>query len=430
MLNKLDLTRVADEEVIASLPKSNIEGVAPEELVAEIIATVREGGDSALSQYAEKFDGRTPKYLAVPESEITLALNSISAELREALEDAANRIQNFHKTQVLETEEINDGGIAIETKHQPVMRAGCYVPGGRAAYPSTLLMTAIPAKVAGVKEIIVCVPPDASGLVNQATLAAARIAEVTAVYAVGGAQAIAAMAYGTETIPPVDVIVGPGNLYVATAQRQVAGDVGVASSFAGPSEIVVIADESTSPKYAAIDLIVQAEHGPDGLAWLISWKQEVIEKILSELESMVSVSSRKEMITETFANGGYAVLVKDPQQAMEVANTVAPEHLQLMTSEPRSLLGLLQNAGAVFLGNMSPASVGDYVAGPSHVLPTHGSARFAGALTVADFCKDIHIISVKDSALKKIGKSAIEIAEAEGLSGHADSIRIRLEGES
>ena len=430
MLNKLDLTRVADEEVTASLPRPNLEGVAPEELVAEIIATVREGGDSALSDYAEKFDGRTPKSLGVPDSEMTLALNSISTDLREALEDAANRIQNFHKTQILEAEVTNDAGIVIETKHQPVERAGCYVPGGRAAYPSTLLMTAIPAKVAGVKEVIVCVPPDASGLVNQATLAAAKIAGVTAVYAVGGAQAIAAMAYGTETIPAVDVIVGPGNLYVATAQRQVAGDVGVASSFAGPSEIVVIADESASPKYAAIDLIVQAEHGPDGLAWLISWEQEVIEKILIELESMVSVSGRKEMIAETFVNGGYAVLVKDPQQAMEVANIVAPEHLQLMTSDPRSLLGLLQNAGAVFLGNMSPASVGDYVAGPSHVLPTHGSARFAGALTVADFCKDIHIISVEDMALKEIGKSVIEIAEAEGLSGHADSIRFRLEGES
>ncbi|MBJ69694.1 MAG: histidinol dehydrogenase [Acidimicrobiaceae bacterium] len=427
MLNKLDLTRVADDEIIASLPRPNLDDLAPEELVSEIISAVRGRGDKALIHYAEKYDGRAPEFLAVPESEIASALDSIPNELREALQVAANRIEKFHRTQTLEGETTTDDGITVETRHQPVLRAGCYVPGGRAAYPSTLLMTAIPAKVAGVSEVIVCVPPDASGSVNPATLAAAKIAGVTSVYAIGGAQAIAAMTYGTETIPAVDVIVGPGNIYVATAQRQVAGDVGVASSFAGPSEIVIIADQSAEAKYAAIDLIVQAEHGPDGLAWLISWEQKVIDEILLELETMVSDSNRAEMIAEKFANEGYAVLVKDSHQAMKVANSVAPEHLQLMTSDPTKLLDLLQNAGAVFLGSMSPASVGDYVAGPSHVLPTHGSARFAGALTVADFCKDIHIISLDAPALMDLGKSVIEIAESEGLSGHADSIRVRLE---
>ena len=427
MLNKLDLTRVADDEIVASLPRPNLDDLAPEELVSEIISAVRGSGDKALIHYAEKYDGRAPEFLAVPESEIASALDSIPNELREALQVAANRIEKFHQTQTLEGGTTTDDGITVETRHQPVLRAGCYVPGGRAAYPSTLLMTAIPAKVAGVSEVIVCVPPDASGSVNPATLAAAKIAGVTSVYAIGGAQAVAAMAYGTETIPAVDVIVGPGNIYVATAQRQVAGDVGVASSFAGPSEIVIIADQSVEAKYAAIDLIVQAEHGPDGLAWLISWEQAVIDKILLELESMVSDSNRAEMIAEKFANEGYAVLVKDSHQAMKVANSVAPEHLQLMTSDPTKLLDLLQNAGAVFLGSMSPASVGYYVAGPSHVLPTHGSARFAGALTVADFCKDIHIISLDAPALMDLGKSVIEIAESEGLSGHADSIRVRLE---
>ena len=427
MLNKLDLTRVADDEIVASLPRPNLDDLAPEELVSEIISAVRGSGDKALIHYAEKYDGRAPEFLAVPESEIASALDSIPDELREALQVAANRIEKFHQTQTLEGGTTTDDGITVETRHQPVLRAGCYVPGGRAAYPSTLLMTAIPAKVAGVSEVIVCVPPDASGSVNPATLAAAKIAGVTSVYAIGGAQAVAAMAYGTETIPAVDVIVGPGNIYVATAQRQVAGDVGVASSFAGPSEIVIIADQSAEAKYAAIDLIVQAEHGPDGLAWLISWEQAVIDKILLELESMVSDSNRAEMIAEKFANEGYAVLVKDSHQAMKVANSVAPEHLQLMTSDPTKLLDLLQNAGAVFLGSMSPASVGYYVAGPSHVLPTHGSARFAGALTVADFCKDIHIISLDAPALMDLGKSVIEIAESEGLSGHADSIRVRLE---
>ena len=427
MLNKLDLSRAEKEELPRLLPRPSVDAAEPDQVVSEIIAKVRSAGDSALVQYAEKFDGGAPKSLLVPESEIELAWESIPNELREALEVAASRIRNFHQTQTRSPEITHDGGITIESKKQPVMRAGCYVPGGRAAYPSTLLMTAIPARVAGVEEVIVCVPPDVSGTVNSATLAAARIAGVTSVYAVGGAQAIAAMAYGTETILPVDVIVGPGNIYVATAQRQVAGDVGVASSFAGPSEVVVIADESASARYAAIDLIVQAEHGPDGLSWLISWEQETIDAILSELEAMVSVSDRKEIITATFATGGYAVLVEGPDQAMQVVNLVAPEHLQLMVSEPRRLLDSLQNAGAVFLGNMSPASVGDYVAGPSHVLPTHGSARFAGALTVDDFCKDMHIIALDDSALANIGQSVVEIAEAEGLSGHADSIRIRLE---
>ena len=426
MLNMLDLSEVPNEGIPALLPRPSAGEIDPNEVVAEIIATVRSNGDRALIEYAEKFDGGAPKSLLIPKSEIESAWESISSELREALEFASTRIRGFHETQIRQEETTTEYGITIETKQQPVVRAGCYVPGGRAAYPSTLLMTAIPAKVAGVQEVIVCVPPDASGTVDSATLAAARVAGVTSVYAVGGAQAIAAMAYGTETIPPVDVIVGPGNVYVATAQRQVASDVGVASSFAGPSEIIVIADKSASPRYAAIDLIVQAEHGPDGLSWLISWEQETIDEIVSELESMVAMSDRKEIISANFAAGGYAVLVEGPDQAMTVANLVAPEHLQLMVSKPRQLLDLLQNAGAVFLGDMSPASVGDYVAGPSHVLPTHGSARFAGALTVDDFCKDMHIIALEDSALESVGRSVVEIAESEGLSAHADSIRIRL----
>ena len=427
MLNKLDLSKVTTEDLYASLPRPSVDVMKPHQVVSEIIEKVRSDGDDALIKYAEEFDGGAPSSLLISETEIESAWESISNDLREALKDAGSRIRSFHQNQVRDPETTQNGGITIETKQQPVRRAGCYVPGGRAAYPSTLLMTAIPAKVAGVEEVVVCVPPDASGSVNIATLAAAKVAEVSSVYAVGGAQAIAAMAYGTQTIPPVDVIVGPGNIYVATAQRQVAGDVGIASAFAGPSEIVVIADGSATARYAAIDLIVQAEHGPDGLSWLISWEPETIDAILSELKAMVSISDRKEMITSTFNTGGYAVLVEGPDQAMDVANFVAPEHLQLMVAKPRPLLDSLQNAGAVFLGDMSPASVGDYIAGPSHVLPTHGSARFAGVLTVDDFCKDIHIIALEDTAIEEIGPSVVELAEAEGLSGHADSIRIRME---
>ncbi|MDG1845780.1 MAG: histidinol dehydrogenase [Acidimicrobiales bacterium] len=429
MLKQLDLTGIPKEELPSLLPRPSTDAANPNEVVMDIITSVRSDGDAALRKFGKKFDGGAPESFLVSESEIDEAWESSSNDLKEALIIAEARIREFHITQMRTPERFLDDGITVETIHQPVSRAGCYVPGGRAAYPSTLLMTATPAKVAGVEDVVVCVPPDSNGNVNTATLAAARIAGVTSVFAVGGAQAIAAMAYGTETVEPVDVIVGPGNIYVATAKRLVAGDVGIAAAFAGPSEIVVIADESASARFAAIDLIVQAEHGPDGLSWLISWDRETIDVILSELQTMVLSSDRAEMITKTFASGGYAVLVDGPKQAMEVANLVAPEHLQLMVTDPQELLPSLQNAGAVFLGGMSPASVGDYIAGPSHVLPTHGSARFSGALTVDDFCKDIHVISLDKPALENIAETVISIANAEGLSGHADSIRIRLEEE-
>ena len=235
------------------------------------------------------------------------------------------------------------------------------------------------------------------------------------------------MAYGTESIPAVDVIVGPGNIYVATAQRMVSQDVGIAAAFAGPSEIVVIADETANPKFAAIDLIVQAEHGPDGQSWLISPDEKTLKTTLQEVEVLVDKSKRRQEIMSTFDEGGFAVLVKDLSQAFDVANTIAPEHLQLMIESPENYLSLIQNAGAVFMGNMAPASVGDYYAGPSHVLPTDGSARFASALTVNDFIKDIHIISMGADALKEAADAIMKIADAEGLDAHAESIRLRIE---
>lgn len=235
------------------------------------------------------------------------------------------------------------------------------------------------------------------------------------------------MAYGTESIPAVDVIVGPGNIYVATAQRMVSQDVGIAAAFAGPSEIAVIADETANPKFAAIDLMVQAEHGPDGQAWLMSTDEKIIEAILQELEILVNNSKRRQEIISTFDQGGFAVLVKDLSQAFDVANTVAPEHLQLMIENPENYLSLIQNAGAVFMGNMAPASVGDYYAGPSHVLPTDRSARFASALTIHDFIKDIHVISMGANALKEAANTIIKIANEEGLEAHAESIRLRIE---
>tara|TARA_Y100000748_G_C15454426_1_gene472295 strand:- start:512 stop:1387 length:876 start_codon:yes stop_codon:yes gene_type:complete len=290
-------------------------------------------------------------------------------------------------------------------------------------------MTVIPALVAGVNEVIVCAPPNRTGVIDPATLVAASVAGVSKIYNVGGAQAIAAMTYGTDSIPPVDVIVGPGNVYVATAKKLVSGDVGIAAAFAGPSEIVVVADESIDPQLAAIDLIVQAEHGPGGMSWLISWNEEAIESIIEELNYLVEQSPRAEDIMSTFRTGGYAVLVDDPSQAMDVANYVAPEHLQIMTKDPKNCIEKVKNAGAVFIGEMTPAAVGDYVAGPSHVLPTDGTARFASALTVDDFVKDIHIVEMNKDSLSGIAETLTTIAEAESLNAHAQSVYLRLRKE-
>jgi len=287
-------------------------------------------------------------------------------------------------------------------------------------------MTAVPAKVAGVPEVVLCVPPDASGQVPAATLAAAAIADVDEVYAIGGAQAVGAMAYGTESVRPVDVIVGPGNVYVAIAKREVAGLVGVPSSFPGPSEVVVIADASVPVDLAAVDVILQAEHGPGGLAWLISWDADALDAICAEIDAQVAQAPRRDDIESTFAEGGYGVLVDSPEQALAVSNTIAPEHLELLTADPHALVPLVRHAGAVFCGPWAPASVGDYVAGPSHVLPTDGTARFGSALTVSDFQKDVHVITLDRAAIERAAPTVAAIARAEGLAAHADSVLRRV----
>jgi histidinol dehydrogenase len=287
-------------------------------------------------------------------------------------------------------------------------------------------MTAVPAKVAGVPEVVLCVPPDRTGSVPAVTLAAAAIAGVDEVYAVGGAQAIGAMAYGTESVRPVDVIVGPGNVFVAIAKREVAGLVGVPSSFPGPSEVVVVADDSTPADLAAVDVILQAEHGPGGLAWLITWSEAAADRICEEIAAQVAVAPRRADIESTFAEGGYAVVCDSPEQALAVSNLIAPEHLELLTADPQALVPLVRHAGAVFCGPWSPASVGDYLAGPSHVLPTDGSARFGSALTVRDFQKEVHVVTLSQAAVEQAAPVVAAIAEAEGLAAHADSVRRRL----
>jgi len=429
MLQRLDL-RGSEGDLRSQLPRPDAGAAAPVETVRTILAEVRKRGDDALREYTARFDGVTVDDLRVPQAEMEAALAVVPPLLREALESARASITAFHREQVRVDGRHEREGIVVRELRRPVDRAGLYVPGGRARYPSTVLMTAVPARVAGVGELVLCVPPGADGAVDPTVLAAAALAGVDEVYRVGGAQAIAAMAYGTETIASVDVIVGPGNVYVATAKREVAGEgvVGVPSAFTGPSEVVVVADEVTPVDYAAIDLVVQAEHGPDGLAWLITWSEDAAEAITAAVERIVAASPRKSDITATLAHGGYAVVVDGPEQAVAVANAIAPEHLELMNADPESLLPLVRHAGAVFCGAYAPASVGDYLAGPSHVLPTFGSARFSSALRVDDFVKTMHAVTLDEAALARVAPHVVALAEAEGLDAHAESVRVRMTG--
>lgn len=425
VLNRLDLRGVADPS--GRLPRPKVDADEPVAAVRSIIAEVRERGDRALFELTARFDGVELSSLAVPREDLDAAVEALDPEVRGALELARDRIAAHHRAQLQEPVEHSSDGVRIRSYRRPVDRAGCYVPGGRAAYPSTLLMTSVPARVAGVEEVVVCVPPDrATGSVAPVTLAAAAIAGVDEVYAVGGAQAVAALAHGTESIRPVDVICGPGNKYVAIAKQEVAGTVGVAAAFAGPSEVVVVADGTVPPELAAVDVILQAEHGPDGLAWLITWDEAVADAVTEQVARLVASAPRREDIEATLAEGGYAVVVDSPEAAIRVADLVAPEHLELLCADPERLVPLVRNAGAIFCGPWSPASIGDYVAGPSHVLPTHGTARFASALTVDDFTKHHHVVTVDEAAYDDGVADAVEVlARAEGLDEHARSIELR-----
>ncbi len=424
VLTRLDLRGVADPEPL--LPRPVREDGDVLRSVRETLAAVREGGDAAVLELTERFDGVRLEHTRVPESALRAALSAQPREVREALELAAGRIESHHRMQLRDPVSHDTGGVHIHSSFRPVDRAGCYVPGGRAAYPSTLLMTAVPAKVAGVRDVVVCVPPDrTTGEIASVTLAAAAVAGVTEVHAVGGAQAIAAMAYGTESIPAVDVICGPGNAYVATAKREVADTVGIAAAFAGPSEVVVIADDTVPPEFAAVDVILQAEHGPDGLAWCITWDAEAADRIDAAVTELTAAAPRREEIAATLERSGHLVIVDSPAAAMDVANLVAPEHLELLCADVAELLPFVRNAGAVFVGPWSPASIGDYLAGPSHVLPTDGSARFASALTVDDFLKHHHVVTVDGPAFDRLAPSVEALAVAEGLDAHAESIRVR-----
>lgn len=397
------------------------------EVVRAIIAEVRDRGDAALLDLTARFDGvafDAASSIPADPDELAAAWKALDPDLQAALEAATRRVRAYHEVRA-GGHRYEDDGIVVSERAIPVARAGVYVPGGRADYPSTVLMTVIPAQAAGVGAIALCVPPRSDGTVPPTVAAAAHLLGVSEVYKVGGAQAIAALAYGTVTVPRVEVVVGPGNAYVALAKAEVAREVGV-ESLAGPSECVVVADAGAPVRAVAADLMAQAEHGPGGFTMLVTWIDEVAASVTAALAEMVDTSPRAGEIISTFRDGGRLVLCRDAAHAIEVANAAAAEHLALMVADPASMVSQVTDAGAVFCGYDTPIALGDYVAGPSHVLPTGGTARFASALRPADFIKSVHVVTASRAGIARMGPVAARIARAEGLSAHALSIDARL----
>jgi histidinol dehydrogenase len=428
MLVRVDLRGISGD-LRAELARPPAAGEDIAASVAALIDEVRADGDVALRRLTARFDGCEIDELRVARGELEAALANIEPSLRAALELARDQIAAWHEAQRDKEARREMLGVQVQEVVSPVDRAGCYVPGGRANYPSTVLMTAVAARVAGVPEIVLCVPPGSEGRVHPTVLAAAALAGVDEVYRVGGAQAIAAMAFGTESIRAVDVIVGPGNAYVAEAKRQVFGTVGI-DGLAGPSEVAIVADATVDPEWVAADLLAQAEHGPGGAVTLITWDDAVADRVDLALETLVLTATRREEAEATLGAGGRTVLVTEPERAVDVANAIAPEHLELMCADAALLVPLVRNAGAVFVGPYAPAVLGDYVAGTNHVLPTGGTARFSSALRVANFQKFIHVVQADADALQRVGPAARVIAEEEGLTAHADAVRLREEGSS
>ncbi|MDP2728718.1 MAG: histidinol dehydrogenase [Dehalococcoidia bacterium] len=396
------------------------EDLTAEQAVDRILNDVRERGDAALRDYSLRLDGQQLDALEVPRSEIEAAPGRIPAELLEALTLAAERIRDFHRRQVPQDWFDSRQGMVGQV-FRPLDRAGIYVPGGTAAYPSTVLMTAIPARVAGVREVVIVTPPRYAG---PAVLAAASLAGVDRLFKVGGAQAIAALAYGTETIPKVDKIMGPGGLFVLLAKRKVYGQVDV-DCLAGPTETLILADESASAACCAADLLAQAEHDPLASAILITTSSKMAQAVDQEVARQLSLLTRQEIAAKSLEQNGGIVVVESLDQGLELANEYAPEHLCLMVKEPWALLGQVRNAGAVFLGEASHETMGDYVAGPSHVMPTGGSARYASPLVVRDFLKEISVIALDEKTAQGLEGAARTIALAEGLDGHARAVEAR-----
>lgn len=402
------------------------EDLTGEEVVRRILQDVRERGDGALFDYTQRIDRVELTSIEVTADEFEQAEQQVERDVRDALALAAERIRAFHEHQNIESWTHFDEDGALGQMIRPLERVGVYAPGGTAPYPSSLLMTAIPAKVAGVGEVIVCAPPERGGNIAPVTLVAARIAGVDRVFKLGGAQAIGAMAYGSETVPKVDKILGPGNIFVVLAKRAVYGEVDI-DSLPGPTETLVIADQSADPKLCAADLLAQAEHDPMASAILITTSRELLGQVRTALGHQLGRLSRSAVAAASLAENGALILAPSMDDALDIANAYAPEHLCLLTEQPWDLVGRVRHAGGVFLGEHSPEVLGDYTAGPSHVMPTGQTARFSSPVNLFDFVKVISVIGLNRTAMAKIGPAAATIAYAEGLTAHAAAIERRLE---
>ena len=395
--------------------------------VLDILKDVKEEGDKALFQYTEKFDGVPLDTLEVTNKEIDEAVASLDPSMIDIISEAARNIHEYHEKQKRESWFFTrEDGTLLGQKITPLDSVGVYVPGGTAAYPSSVLMGVIPAAVAGVKEIVLVSPPGKDGKLPAAVLAAASIAGVKRMFKIGGAQAIGALAYGTETVPKTDKIVGPGNIYVALAKREVFGVCDI-DMIAGPSEIAVLADETANPRFIAADLLSQAEHDPRSAVFLVTTSAELADKVSAEVKAQLNRLPRKDIATQAIKDYGAIYLVKSLQEGADVINKIAPEHLEIMTKDPISLLGKIKHAGAIFLGEYSSEPVGDYFAGSNHVLPTSGTARFSSPLNVDDFTKKSSVIRYSEQAIKENGRKISAFARLEGLEAHARAIDLRLE---
>lgn len=398
-----------------------------ERIVRDIIARVKQDGDGALFEFAKQYDKVELNALEVSAQEIDEAFAALDNNFVKVLEQAAENIEFFHKMQVREGFRVQkDNGIVLGQKFTPIERAGVYVPGGTASYPSTVLMDAIPAKIAGVKEIIMTTPPMRDGKIKAEILVAAKIAGVSRIFKIGGAGAIAALAYGTQSVPRVDKIVGPGNIFVALAKKEVFGTVGI-DMIAGPSEILIVADENANPVSVAADLLSQAEHDKLATAVLVTPSTALAQAVSDEVERQLKLLPREEIARTSIDNSGKIIIVKDISQAVEIANAIAPEHLELCVENPFELLDSIKNAGSIFLGYNTPEALGDYYAGPNHTLPTSGSARFSSPLGVDDFVKKSSYIYYPSEELARVKDDVAEFAEREGLHAHAQSVTVRFE---
>ncbi len=423
MIKILKYGEVANEDIFSRVvPEFDVTAI-----VSDIIENVRENGDKALFEYCEKFDGARLERLEVTRAELDEAMDLVEPEFVEVLKKAAANIKKFHEKQLRHGFIINDeNGIVTGQKVIPIDRAGLYVPGGTAAYPSTVLMNAIPAKIAGCRQVVIVTPPSKDGKINPAILAAANIAGVDKIFKVGGAQAVAALAYGTETVPQVDKIVGPGNAFVAEAKRQVFGRVSI-DMIAGPSEILVVADGKSNPKFVAADLLSQAEHDKLASAVLVTDCEDLAKAVADELEVQIPLLERAEIARASIDNNGKIIVAEDLKTVIEIANEIAPEHLELCVDNPFDYLDGIRHAGSIFMGRYCPEALGDYLSGANHTLPTSGTAKFSSPLSVDDFVKKTQYTYYTEEALSRVAKDIDRFARKEGLTAHAKSATVRFE---